>query len=368
MKDISFFQEVPLSSFNFVNNLKFEKEFNFYPSPKNNTSNGKKLNMGFNCYALKLSKISNDWNKKNEIEKTKWIEYLNSYQLHEFKEYQNYFIDPKLYEYFNGYLTKFKFKEIAKSTFANFTNKSYESTNSFIYKTIMADNKQTMSTLKELGYNLNKRFEFNLNNLDSVSEYLNQYDWSKPWDAGAQFSSLSVYSNILDLKYETELIKYINSKVDLVTGSYFDQMPKNSRQIINGAMKVISGLDWIDSPIHYPEKLIDFCLNNKPVFEGCDLVDYIYVLYKCSNETNYKRSEINLVVLEILQSFKELFFENWNGFSYYFKKSQTHYYGIEITKGKNYPDLHGTLLANWAIVMILEILEQNKYEFKTIKP
>ena len=54
------------------------------------------------------------------------------------------------------------------------------------------------------------------------------------------------------------------------------------REIINGAMKVISGLDWLDARIHSPKKLIDFCLDNKPFLEGCDIVDYVYVLYKCS--------------------------------------------------------------------------------------
>ena len=42
-------------------------------------------------------------------------------------------------------------------------------------------------------------------------------------------------------------------------------------------MKVISGLDWLDEKIHYPDKLIDFCLQNNPIEEGCDIVDFVYV-------------------------------------------------------------------------------------------
>ena len=57
-------------------------------------------------------------------------------------------------------------------------------------------------------------------------------------------------------------------------------------------MKVITGLDWIDSEIHYPEKLIDFVSITNPL-EGCDVVDYVYVLYKCSKQTSYKKAEIN---------------------------------------------------------------------------
>ena len=65
-------------------------------------------------------------------------------------------------------------------------------------------------------------------------------------------------------------------------------------------MKVISGLDWIEQEIHYPKRLIDFCLKNKPVLEGCDIVDYVYVLYKCSQQVDYKKQEINRVLNETL--------------------------------------------------------------------
>ena len=43
---------------------------------------------------------------------------------------------------------------------------------------------------------------------------------------------------------------------------HWDQPSK--AQTVNGAMKVITGLDWIDEEIHYPERLIDLCLNIDP--------------------------------------------------------------------------------------------------------
>ena len=54
-------------------------------------------------------------------------------------------------------------------------------------------------------------------------------------------------------------------------------------------MKVISGLDWLNKPIHQPEKIIEYCLKIKPSNEGCSLVDYVYVLYKCSKQVDYKK-------------------------------------------------------------------------------
>ena len=46
--------------------------------------------------------------------------------------------------------------------------------------------------------------------------------------------------------------------------------------------------------------------------------------------------------------------------------SQVEYYGMQITKGLNYPDIHGTTLLLWALTMIYSI--QGSSEFNVIKP
>ena len=43
----------------------------------------------------------------------------------------------------------------------------------------------------------------------------------------------------------------------------------------------------------FSKKIIDYCLENKPNSEGCDLVDIIYVLYRCSSETDYRKKDIS---------------------------------------------------------------------------
>ena len=80
------------------------------------------------------------------------------------------------------------------------------------------------------------------------------------------------------------------------------------------------------------------------------------------------RKRNNTYFKNVLDYLKLLYHEEHNGFSYYINKSQTHYYGIEISKGKNTPDIHGTILSVWAIVMILTLLEKNKYDYNMIKP
>ena len=72
-------------------------------------------------------------------------------------------------------------------------------------------------------------------------------------------------------------------------------------------MKVITGLDWLGVSIHKPEKIIDYCLLQTPSSEGCDLVDIVYVLYRCSLETDYKRDEIS----QHFNSLKDIIFSHY---------------------------------------------------------
>ena len=133
-------------------------------------------------------------------------------------------------------------------------------------------------------------------------------------------------------------------------------------------MKVISGLDWINEEIHFPKKLIDYCLKNVPIMEGCDIVDFVYVLYMCSKQTDFKKKEINEVLKNLLDDLLHLYNYNDNAFSYYKGKSQTHYYGVDITYGLNTADIHGSTLCLWALIMILENLELSDPNLSTIKP
>lgn len=365
--DIKLFQDIPQESLKFVENLK-ENDLTFKPTLKDTTNIGKKINMGYMCYVLKIYKMTNTWESFDKKMQDKWISKLSSYQSSLDAEYENYFVDPELFKYFNNIFTIYNGKSFIKSTANIFLNKSYESKNNFIFKTLNADNKQTISTLGEIGHTIDTSPLISFNNHKNLSGYLDSYDWSKPWDAGAQFSSISLYDKIFGLDLRDELLSFIEKKLNIETGSYFEGKPSSNRQIINGAMKVITGLDWIEEEIHLPENLIDFCLKNKPEFEGCDLVDFIYVLYKCSSQSDYKKHEVVAIFKELLDYLQILYHHEEKGFSYFVEKSQTHYYGIKISKGSNTPDLHGTILSIWAIVMILETLEENINEYKLIKP
>lgn len=368
MIDKKYFQEIPLESLDFISKLEQVKSKNFFPVIQNSTQIGKSINMGYLCYVLKIYKMTNHWKQFSKNNKFEWIDTLLKFQNHNFEGYENYFIDPQVFKYFNSNFSKFKIKNTIKQILNTITVKNYENPTTLVSKSLNADNKQIISTLVELDFIDFRQPRFDFRSFKQINDFLDSYDWSKPWDAGAQFSSISLYDSIFDLGYTQDLYNYITYKHDKSTGSYFTMQPESKRQVINGAMKVLTGLDWLNMPIHSPEKLIDFCLNNKPEFEGCDLVDYIYVLYKSSKETNYRKNEVHKILKEVLNYLSKLYYKKQKGFSYFLRKSQTHYYGINITKGRDEPDIHGTILSIWAIIMILDLLEINDFGYKVIKP
>ena len=71
----------------------------------------------------------------------------------------------------------------------------------------------------------------------NITEYLNSLNWSKPWNAGAQFSALCVFlesqekQNNLYFEMKKELVDFSNSIVDSETGCYFKNNIPEKKQI-----------------------------------------------------------------------------------------------------------------------------------------
>lgn len=366
--DKNFFIEAPYSGLEFIKSLQTQEQFTFKPANYGLTTYGESLSLGFSCLALKSYFMTSEWDKLTEEQKTKWLSFINSFQV-EIPRFPKYsFVDNALVNSYMNQSFDIKVKDQLKIILNIFPNFNFDSINTRLNKAINAETKQAISTLYEVG----SKNQYKINEIyfvgDSVLDYLNKLDWTKPWASGAQFSSICVFSKTQSLGLKNDLEMFIDNLADETTGSYFIQTPNSTREIINGAMKVISGLDWLDKEIHYPKQLIDFCLSNNPILEGCDVVDFVYVLYKCTKQENYRKKEISILFNNILNDLMKLYVKKEGGFSYFIGKSQTHYYGVEITKGLNCADIHSTTLCIWSIIMILDLLEIIEPNMNIIKP
>ena len=364
-------QEFKDKNLNFISSLRKSNTYNYLPCNEGLTKEGRRINLGFSCLALKSIYILNESEKLQLEDKLNWVENINSYQLHSNNQYpKGSFID----EDYLQLVSKFNYYKESKRLLKKILNKNYKKKKIEIDEFIRAETKQAISTLYQVGSKNNINYENDLISNNKIYDYLDSLNWRNPWSAGAQFSGLCVFlksQKLHDNSYahsEKLLNNFAQEILNMETGCYFKgERPSNS-ELINGTMKVLTGLDWLETPVHSPKQLIDTCLNIQPLGYGCDIVDIIYILYMCSRETSYKKKE----VIEYLENIefiigRHYFFET-GGFSYYENKSQLYYYGLNITKGKNVPDLHGTMLLIWACSMINFIKQKDDIKLNLIKP
>ena len=369
--DSSFLNKNKEDTIIFLNSIRDEENlFKFYPTTDGLTVAGKSMTLGYSCFALKTYKIIGEWENLESNYKLNWIHYINSYQKNYDYFPNNSFIDIQYLNNFFKAKNKKIHRDIAKTLIKK---KKFETRKTESLRHIRSETKQAIATINQVG-SVNKKLYTDFPNSEiKIKLFLDSLDWNFPWQAGAQFASLCVFTKtqITELTKQNRLsnviYEYLDHLVDKENGCYFKGRVDNSSELINGAMKVITGLDWIDKKIHYPEKLIDLALENQSSSDGCDLVDIVYVLYMALKTTNYRKKEIIEYLDDILERVLVHKYKH-SGYSYYTSKSQIYYYGLKISEGKNVPDLHGTVLLNWAIAMIAEINELEENNYLTLKP
>ncbi|HLC15973.1 MAG TPA: hypothetical protein VJL89_07075 [Thermodesulfovibrionia bacterium] len=344
----------------------------FYPCAKGMTRLGRKAGLGFSCFGLKTYYTLGLWEELGEEKKSQWISFINSFQdqgnpLHVVFD-ENAFIDPPVIK---GVRKRIPMLKRMKNRL--FRPKKLTQ----LQEVLIAETKQAVATLAQVGEEAGYIYSAFPRQTKDVQNHLSTLDWTSPWAAGGQASALVVLlctqaPRILNPKKIQDLldvcVRFFDGLADSNTGAYFQgSTPPQHGQLVNGAMKVLSALDWMDTPVHYPDKLIDTCLEQLPDSEGCHLVDAVYVLYRCTQYTDYKRDEIKKYCLEVLDRIRAHYNQD-HGFSYYIGKSQPSYASLTISKGLHESDIHGTCLLTWALAMITEILEYQLPGWHCIRP
>jgi len=210
---------------------------------------------------------------------------------------------------------------------------------------------------------------------DGAREFLNRLDWSRPWDAGSHFSHLVYFyrrNNDLFRIHESDTDELIHAAVSWVAdhqsqadGCWYEGSLESvsAQQRLNGAMKVLSGLAIVEeTDIDHAESLIDFCLTQTEFEQACDILNVVYVLYILTeiNGIDYRRDAVYEFAQEWLSRCREHYHPDIGGFSFYSDAANQQYYGTKVSAGKNEPDIHGTTLLIWGIMMTAEILDINE--------
>jgi hypothetical protein len=343
----------------------------FSPCVEGATELGQQIALGFSSFALKTYYTLGLWEKLHSRERAAWTAFLKSFQVdsnptHR-RVHHNAFIDRPVVRYlatqvpWHQWLVEHIFRPKHLT---------------YLQKVIIAETKQAIATLAQVGESAERPYRgFPVKPTD-IRDYLLLLDWTKPWGAGGQASALVVFLTTEAPRFLEHVeiqglldvcAQFFESLADRETGAYFKGSVPVHGQLINGAMKVLTALDWLEVPIHYPERLIDTCLESLPSSDGCHLVDAVYVLYRCLQQTQYSRGQIQAYCTQVLDMIKQHRNPD-GGFSYNIRGSQTHYYGVPISQGLAESDIHGTCLLTWAVAMILETLDNNPVGWRVIKP
>lgn len=341
----------------FLSHQKSDKEKGFFSYSYSGDIYDEKThwNVGSSVFALKLYYLLGFEKDQNITDITNYIK--------SFLDDDGLIYDPLIYK--KGFFRNFA-ASLKNRTFDDLLNKKYKN----------AETRQAYSALMlfdEVPKSVNMWFPQDNN---AIEKYLSSLNWSEPWGAGSHFSHLMFFirlayksGNIDKVRFDSltnHAIAWINKLQNKNTGGWYKGELSN-RYIVNGAMKIITGLIAADKcSFNYSKKLIDSCLEATNDLDACDNFNIILVLNYASKLLNrkYRQEEIEKFALNRLSKYKAHYKKGQGGFSFFLKNANSRYYGAKITKGLNESDIHGTVLFMWGISIIVQILGlEDKFEF-----
>jgi hypothetical protein len=326
----------------------------YHPAKEGVLPTGDVMGLGFTAFATKLHVILGTWQKMSQQDRSTHINFIKSYQRSD--------IGPD---------NRWRSGAFADLPLVHYLDQHGEQESERIHTVrgaVRAESKQAIATLAEVNAYPTLRYSDLPATAVELRDILQKGDWSRPWAAGGQASAivtlLATGHGSAPRSMEAELLlsarMFFRSMVDLETGAYFSGPRPEYGNLVNGAMKVLTALDWLEEPIHAPEKLIDACLTALPQHEGCHLVDVVYVLSRCSGQSRHRQRDIAEYCTRLLEMIR-LHQKTDGGFSYWIDKSQTVYYGVPTMSGRAVSDLHGTLLLTWALAMITRLIGDDRF-------
>ena len=328
------------------------------------TPEGETAALGFSCFALKIVYSLDRWEGLSEGHRSVWIDFIRSFQ----KVADGTFVDPVVIGTLEALRPPFRRRLLDRVM--------GRPQPSWARETLLAETKQAVATLAQVGEQPTYPVHIPALSPAAIGAHLGGLDWNRPWAAGGQAAALIVpivtlAEDIVGAPRAQELRQvcsdFLGSVLDEKSGAYFLGEKPLHGELINGAMKVLTALDWLDVPPHRPEKLIDSCLAEPPSPEGCHLVDALYVLHRCARYTGYKSGDIARQAEKILRMIQRHEAPG-GGFSYYVGAAQKNYYGVPISDGRDAADIHGTCLLTWAVAMAVELLGGDPLGWQVIRP
>lgn len=235
-----------------------------------------------------------------------------------------------------------------------------------------AETRQSTAALLCLGSRPTRPYRDISETPETIRAFLSSLSWHLPWNAGSHLSHLLFFlhqNHQLFGLYDDgkrlidEALAFLATIQSPTDGAWYTGTSVSTTQKINGSMKVLTGLSAIGfTNIPHIENLIDTCLFHQTEEGACCSIDALYVLHWCSRVSSYREADVHQYALHKIDEIKEYYHEAQGGFSFYRHRANARIYGAKVSTGKDEPDLHGTILYVWGLVMIAEILKLSDVE------
>ncbi|MDY6839534.1 MAG: hypothetical protein SWH78_16330 [Thermodesulfobacteriota bacterium] len=229
---------------------------------------------------------------------------------------------------------------------------------------LKAETRQSATTLAMVHEVPNHKLPTELTSRESIDTFFRSKDWTDPWSSCSHLShqltflaiNRAVYGESSNYDRLVDHILFrLNEMRNPQTGGWYKGNPRPSI-ILNGAMKVFSGLQWIDRPYPDCSKLLDFALEQPFNCHGCEYLNHLFVLFHClkGTDANDRAHDVLKVSAEAARLVPR-FSRDDGAFSFYADRASSNYYGAKVSKGLAESDLHGTMMVTWGLAVIEQI-------------
>ena len=236
-----------------------------------------------------------------------------------------------------------------------------------------AESRQSLAALRALQSHSEYPYKAVPSSVDEVKKYIHSLNWRKPWNAGSHFGTLIFLLKSKEWWSSSESCRDSGEKAESLIEEAFRQVsvyrqdngawfmtgasPSTAEQV-SGAMKMtIAFMVAEKGATGKEEQLIDLCLDLAIKPDACNNFNLVLVLYYALRSKNYRRSDVSRFCSEAISRYRQHYWPETGGFSFYIGRANHRYYGARLTKGLPEPDIHGTHLYLWGIVLISNMLE-----------
>ncbi len=230
---------------------------------------------------------------------------------------------------------------------------------------IRAETRQSASTLWMVGHLPDRSLPLEVRDRESFRRYVEQFDWSHPWHAGSHMShqlmmlALNHQLGNSDANYEevvNAVQEFLDGFEDQETGTWFRGDAVDPQIKLNGAMKIHSGLAWLDGVARPSKERIDFALSLPIQFDGCGFTNSLFVLYYARvGLGDYRKDDIIERSIQCLnQSMAHK--QAGGGYSFLKNSAQRFYYSQYVSRGELQADMHGTGMFTLGVALALALI------------